>query len=291
MLRSLSDLQGYAIHASDGVIGHVKDFFFDDEAWVVRYLVVEAGNWLSSRKVLISPVAVGQPNWADKIIPVSITREQVKNSPDIDTDKPVSRQHEMEYFGYYGYYPYYWGGAGLWGGGAYPGAMLTGGGYAGSGAGYLTAQAQQALVTRESDRHENGDPHLRSGKAVMKYHIEASDGGIGHVQGLLLDDDTWAIRYLIVDTSNWWLGQQVLIAPKWIQHVSWSEHMVSVNLSRQAIKEAPPYDAAATLDRNWEISLHNHYKRAGYWADEVRLENPQLLAAKAASLRAIHSNA
>jgi len=290
MLRSVNDLEGYAIHATDGLIGHVKDFFFDDEAWVVRYLVVEAGSWLTSRKVLISPIAIGDPNWTDKVLPVSITREQVKGSPDVDTDKPVSRQHEMEYFGYYGYYPYYWGGAGLWGGGAYPGAMLTGGGYAGSGAGYLTAQAEQARLARDTDGHEIGDPHLRSCKAVMKYHVEASDGGIGHVQGLLLDDETWAIRYLVVDTSNWWLAHQVLIAPRWIQDVSWSEHMVSVDLTRQSVKDAPPYQSAETLDRGGEISLHKHYERTGYWADEVRLENPQFLAAKTASQRATHKN-
>jgi len=292
MLRSLNDLEGYDIRATDGLVGHVKDFFFDDETWVVRYLVVEAGSWLSSRMVLISPIAIGQPNWTDKVLPVSITREQVKNSPDIDTGKLVSRQNKMEYFGYYGYYPYYWGGAGLWGGGAYPGAMLAGGGYAGleSGAEYLTAQTEQARVARDADRHENDDPHLRSSKAVMKYHIEASDGGIGHVQGLLLDDDTWAIRYLIVDTSNWWLGHQVLVAPKWIQNVSWLEREVSVNLTREAVKNAPPYHPTATLDRDEEISLHKHYSRSGYWADEVRLENPQFHAIKSQSHRAILKN-
>jgi sporulation protein YlmC with PRC-barrel domain len=290
MLRSLINLEGYAIRASDGLIGHVKDFYFDDEAWAVRYLVVETGSWLSSRKVLISPVAIGHSNWTDKILPVSITREQVKNSPDIDTDKPVSRQHEMEYFNYYGYYPYYWGGAGLWGGGAYPGAMLTGAGYAGSGAEYLTAQAEQARVAREAGQHDNDDPHLRSGNAVMKYHIEASDGDIGHIQDLLLDDETWAVRYLIVDTSNWWLGHQVLIAPRWIQNVSWPDRTVSLNLTRQSVKDAPPYHSAATLDRDQEISLHKHYTRAGYWADEVRLENPQFRAVKSASQPAVHKN-
>ena len=278
MLRGLNDLEGYAIRATDGLIGHVKDYYFDDEAWVVRYLVVEAGSRLSSRKVLISPVAIGQPNWTDKVLPVSITRKQVKNSPDIDTDKPVSRQHEMEYFGYYGYYPYYWGGAGLWGGGVYPGTMLMGADYAGSGGDYIMAQAEQARVAREAGQHENDDPHLRSGNAVMKYYIEASDGSIGHVQGPLLDDETWAIRYLIVDTSNWWVGHKVLIAPQWIQHMSWSERTVSVNLTRQSVKDAPPYHSAVMLDRGGEMSLHKHYKRAGYWADEVTLENPLALS-------------
>ena len=113
MLRTMKDFEDYAIHATDGVIGHVKDFYFDDEAWVILYFVVETGGWLSSRKVLISPIAISHPDWTDKVLPVSITKEQVKNSPDIDTDKPVSRQHEMRYLGYYDY-SYYWGGVGLW---------------------------------------------------------------------------------------------------------------------------------------------------------------------------------
>ena len=119
MLRSMKNLEDYAIRATDGIIGHVKDFYFDDEAWVIRYLVVDTGTWLSSRKVLISPISIGHPDWTDRVLPVSITKEQVKNSPDIDTQKPVSRQHEIQYLGYYGY-PYYWGGAGLWGEGIDP---------------------------------------------------------------------------------------------------------------------------------------------------------------------------
>src|SRR5665213_2117878 len=142
MLRSMKDLEGYAIRATDGDIGHVKDLYFDDDKWVIRYLVVETGTWLSSRKVLISPFAVGDPDWAARVLPVSITKEQVKNSPDIDTDKPVSRQHEMQYLGYYGY-PYYWGGAGFWGAGVYPSMMVMGIGFAGS-ADRLRAQADPA---------------------------------------------------------------------------------------------------------------------------------------------------
>lgn len=115
MLRSINDLKNYSIVASDGSVGDVKDFLFDDLAWVIRYFVVETGTWLSSRKVLISPTAIQEPNWEEKIFPVLLAKEQVRNSPDIDTDKPVSRQHEMDYLGYYGY-SYYWGGVGFWGG-------------------------------------------------------------------------------------------------------------------------------------------------------------------------------
>jgi hypothetical protein len=266
----------------------VTDFLFDDEAWVVRYLVVDTGSWLSSRMVLISPISIGEPTWTDRTLPASITKEQVKNSPDIDTDKPVSRQYELGYFGYYGYYPYYWGASGLWAASDYPNTLLMGLGRAGADVEPQTVAADRARVAREVDQHRNDDPHLRSVSAVMKYHIEASDGGIGHVQDLLLDEETWAIRYLIVDTSNWWLGHQVLIAPQWIQGLSWSERTVSINLTREAVKAAPPYNAAGTLGRHEEMSLHDHYRRAGYWANELKLENPQICAVKSAPDGAIH---
>ena len=273
MLRSMNDLEDYAIRATDGTIGHVTDFYFDDAAWVIRYLVVDTGGWLSSRKVLISPIAIGHPNWTEKVLPVSITKEQVKNSPDIDTQKPVSRQHEITYLGYYGY-PYYWGGAGLWGEGAYPNMMMPG--YAGfvPTLPAVESEAEKAYAHAEAARHQDDDPHLRSCKAVMGYHIQATDGDIGHVQGLLVDEETWAIRYLVVNTSNWWLGHQVLIAPQWIEDVSWSDATVSVNLTRQAVQDAPPYDSAAPLDRKLEVGIHEHYGRPGYWEDEVKREGP-----------------
>ena len=177
----------------------MKDFYFDDDAWVVRYLIVETGNWLASRKVLISPMSIGQPDWDARVLPVAITKKQVKDSPDIDTDKPVSRQHEVEYLGYYGY-PYYWGGAGLWGGGAFPGMMR--------GIDYDDSTTEQPEALGQDHRSELGktppaarDPHLRSCKGVKNYHIEATDGDIGHVQSLLVDEETWAIRYMVVDTE------------------------------------------------------------------------------------------
>lgn len=289
MLRSMKDLEGYGIRATDGTIGHVKDSCFDDHTWVVRYLVVETGSWPSSRKVLISPIAIGHPDWTEKVLPVSITKEQVKNSPDIDTDKPVSRRHEMQFLGYYGY-PFYWGGAGLWAGGEYPGAMLTGVGYGGSGAEYLVAQADHARAEVEAERREDGDSQLRSCNTLMRYHIEATDGGMGQVKDLLIDEETWAIRYLIVDTSNWWFGNQVLIAPQWIQDMSCPDATITVKLTRQAVKDAPPYDSSVPLNREQEMNLYKHHGRGGYWADEVKLENPQYRVIKSASQGGIRNN-
>jgi hypothetical protein len=269
MLRSVKDLEGYAVGASDGTIGHVNDFYVDDRAWVVRYLVVETGAWLASRKVLVSPIAIDRPDWARRLLHVKMSQEQVRNSPDIDTDKSVSRQHEIEFAAYYGY-PYYWGGAGFWGGGMYPNLMTAGyGGYGASQAGRSEGPAADARAEAE---RSSGDPHLRSCRAVMKYHVRASDGDIGHVDGMLVDDATWAVRYLIVDTSNWWQGHQVLVAIQWIADVSWVDSKISVKLTRQAIKDAPAYDPASAPDRAHEARLHEHYGRAGYWAEDVRRE-------------------
>jgi len=264
MIRHSKDLLDLAIAATNGAVGEVKDLYFDDESWAVRYLVVDTGSWLSSRKVLISPIAAGKLDWANKRLPVLLTREQVKNSPDIDTEMPVTRQHETDYLDHYSY-PYYWGGMGLWGRGGYPNMLLPG------SAGYGSATAARAEAdgaqARTEARQRDNDPHLRSCKAVVGYHIEASDGEIGHVQGLLVDEESWAIRYLVVSTSNWWLGHEVLVAPQWIKRVSWAERTVAVALTRDALKQAPWYDPAVPLAREMEIAVYKHYGRAGYWPD------------------------
>ena len=107
---------------------------------------------------------------------------------------------------------------------------------------------------------------LRTLGDLHDYMIGAVDGGIGHVKDLYLDDETWAVRYLIVDTSNWWLGHQMLVAPRWIDSVSWGDRTVSIKMTRQAVKDAPAYDPAATPAREDEVRLHDHYGRSGYWA-------------------------
>jgi len=261
MLRSIKDMENFAIRATDGTIGHAMDFLFDDEKWAIRYLVVDTGTWLPGRKVLISPIAIGRPDWAAKALPVAVTKEQVKASPDIDTEKPVSRQHEMSYMAFYGYQDY-WSGNALWGAVPYPSMMAP----LAAGPLYRPGDAEPNAPTSvrrdAAARDKDSDPHLRSCKVVMTYSIEANDGDIGHVQGLLVDEETWAIRYMIVSTSNWWGGHQVLIAPQSIQDVRWSDATVSVDLSRQAVKDAPTYDPGAQLDRDQELAIDEHYGRA-----------------------------
>jgi hypothetical protein len=251
MLHSMKDIETCTISAIDGVLGTPKDFYFDDQAWVIRYLVVETA-WVTRRRVLISPIALGRPHWSDKQLPVSLTLQQIENSPDIDMHKPVSRQQEMGYLDYYGYGAY-WGGGGLWGAAISPDTLQ---------AGLVLRKASEEI------KHDRDDPHLRSSNAVMRYYVHATDGDIGHVQGFLLNEESWAIQYLIVNTSNWWLGHQVVIAPEWIDHVSWAESTVYLDLSREAVRNSPPYEPEAALEREHETSIHTHYGRKPYWPDE-----------------------
>jgi len=268
MLRNVKDMVGFAIEATDGALGHVRDFYFDDEAWVIRYLVIETGSWLSHRKVLVSPYSIGEPNWSAEKLPVRLTRDQVRASPSIDTDKPVSRQYELDFGGYYGY-PNYWGSTGLWGAGYYPGTMSTGMGYGGVVSERVAEQGHRKRMEHVAAQRSNDDPHLRSCNAVIEYHIHATDGDVGHVQGMLVDEKSWAIRYLVINTSNWWLGHEVLIAPEWITEVSWLKRTVMVDLSRRAIKESPHWNPALLPDRPQEALVYQHYGRKGYWEYET----------------------
>jgi len=270
MLRNLKDLTNFTISATDGEIGNIKDFYFDDDKWVVRYFVVETGGWLDSRKVLISPISVQHPDWSAQTLPVSISKEQVKNSPDFDSDKPVSRQNEEQYLGYYGY-PTYWNGGAMWGEGLYPNAMVAG--YVGHGLDRVERERElEEYLRLERDRHRNDDPHLRSCNDVSGYYIHATDGDIGHVSGFLVDEETWAVRYLVIDTSNWWVGHEVLIAPPWINDVNWANQTVTVSLSRESIQSAPAYDPGADWGSEQELSLHRHYGQSASRASSTAPE-------------------
>ena len=259
-LRNVAALTGYAIHATDGPIGTVDDLCFDDEVWTIRYFVVDTGGWLSGRKVLVSPLAIGHPDWLRQQLPAALTKTQLAHAPGIDTMKPVSRQQEEEYLKYF-VYPSYWRGADL--------AGLAG--MSGYPLGPSTASPLGA-ETRSHGNHQEAastDCHLRSCRAVVGYGVHATDGDLGHVTDFLVDEDTWAIRYVIVETGHWWAGHQVLVTPAWLTAVSWDERRVSVGVTRQALQAAPPYDAARQLDRLQEQSIYEHHGRPRYWSTEA----------------------
>ena len=249
MLFNLKTLRGYRLHGLDGTIGQVKECYFDDHHWAVRYLVADTGNWLTGRAVLISPHAITEVDPDERTIHVKLTKKQIEDSPSLLSDVPVTRQFEQAYYGHYGW-PEYWGGPFMWG----------------------------PFPNLEHDRSEWGtskndpgppDQHLLSTHDVTGYHIQATDGEVGHVEDFIVDDKAWALRYLVVNTSNWWPEKQVLIAQTWIDRVEWSDELVFTSLSRSAIKLSPEYSGEMPPTREYESELHRHYDRPHYWEPDA----------------------
>ena len=224
MLRSATDLYGYVIRATDGEFGKVHDAYFDDRAWTVRYLVVETGDWLLGRKVLLTTDLIGSPAQEGRVLPVMLSMREIERSPGVNSDKPVSLQMRRDPYEYYMWTPY----CNVPGGGA--GALVI--------SPLLVESEEQERVVEE----RKYDPHLRSSREVIGYHIQATDGEIGHVKDFLVDDATWTISYLVVDTRNWLPGKKVLIAPQQIKEISWAKRKVHVELSREAIKNSTGFD-------------------------------------------------
>ena len=249
MLWDASALVGYAIEATNGSIGTVSDLLFEDDSWTVRWLVADTGDWFSSRKVLLPVAALGLPDRATRSFPVKLTMQQVKDSPDIDTDAPVSRQNESYFFEYYGLDPY-------WGGGLFPLSNAMAVPFRPQPAPDEVMQREDIIAAAATLGH---DRHLRSAAAVTSYHIHATDGEIGHVADFLVNDPGWTIRYIKVDTSNWWIGEKILLSPRSISKIIWSERMIDLNVDRQKVKAAPRYNPAMTVDTAYDEKFLTYY--------------------------------
>jgi hypothetical protein len=245
MLDKVKALNGYKLRGRDGEMGTAEDFYFDDHHWTIRYLIANTGTWLAERQVLISPHALTLVNKKNRFLAVDLTKKQIEGSPSLNSDKPVSRQYEEDYYGYYGW-PTYWNGPFTWG--PYE---------------YIPRDPDKKKGTNQGGKP--WDHHLRSISNVTGYDIHASDGEIGHVDDFIIDDESWTIRYLIIDTRNWLPGKKVLISPKWIDNVSWDDSKVFIKLSRDAVKQSPEYTEESLLSRDYEIALHKHYELPGYW--------------------------
>jgi hypothetical protein len=259
MLEVISALEGYAIDASDGRIGTVDDFLFDDETWKVRWLVVDTGAWLTDRRVLLHPSAIAGSDYERESLTVKLTKAQVQASPDIRQDEPVSRQMESQLYKYYGWDPL-WGGGYPWGGGLI-------GAHAAAIALPLSAPAYLGGSRDGSHEgvalHEGGDPHLRSVAEVTDYHINATDGDIGHVENFIIESATLDIRYLIIDTKNWWSGKHILMSPDAVKRINWSDRHVQLNVTRDQVKASPPWDPLDLMNQTAMKRLHAHYGWTG----------------------------
>jgi uncharacterized protein YrrD len=210
MIYSASELRGLAVHATADSIGSIKDIYFDDHHWIVRYFVVDTGRWLPGRQIVISPVSVQCVEMATQSLHVRMTREEIENSPGIAAHQPVSRQQELRVAEYYGW-PAYW-------------------------------LAESTMATHLVTEKPHGDPHLRSTAEVQGHHVYALDGVLGHVEDFLVDDSHWELRYLVVNTKNWWPARRVLIDPRAAERIDWATSTVCVKLTQAEIKSSPEYD-------------------------------------------------
>jgi uncharacterized protein YrrD len=248
MKQSVNNLSDYIIKGTDGEIGKVEDFYFDDQTSTIRYMVVKTGGWLSEKKVLISPEAFQKLDRESKKLSINLSQEQIKNSPDVDTDKPVSEQQEELIRGYYSW-PSFYGhgmyghmGLGMWG---YP----------------LVEVREKELKRKKTEEHTNDKPHLRSTKEVTGYDIHATDGVIGAVEDFIIDDTTWKIDFLIVETGNWFSGKKVIISPHWIKNVKWEEQKVTINHLKEEVKNSPEYNSSKPINDSYEHELNDYYKQ------------------------------
>jgi uncharacterized protein YrrD len=250
MLFRFGSLNGMPLEATDGEVGRIKDALFDDHRWAMRYLVVDARTWLAGRKVLISPIALKKIDWQRNVVQVDVTRQQIEESPSVDTDEPVSRRHEADFLDHYGY-PYYWSGPALWGSASHP---------------VNPARGRQPANDKLGMRGVAPiDPQLRSTTEVAGFRLQTSGDPMVHVEDFLFDTVTWAIRYLVVDTRNWLPGKHVVIPPQWITSVDWNKRVVNVDVTRRTLEAAPEYQSSIEFSSAHETNLHRHYHRDGYW--------------------------
>jgi hypothetical protein len=214
MIQFIKQLYGCRLSALDGDIGHAKDFYFDDKAWVIRYLVADTGSWLTGRLVLISPHAFAKWDLYEKKLHIKLQKKQIEDSPSIDAHEPVSRQFEENYYRSFGW-PAYWQGGMMWGMSGYP----------------LVANPLPQEIADRKAQVPPADRHLQSAKTLTGYSIEASDGVIGHLSGFRVDDRSWAVLDLVIDAGHWYSGKEILISTDEVARISYLESKVFVNLT------------------------------------------------------------
>jgi len=251
MLKPISSFLGSSVYAKNTLIGKVEDFYFDDQSWAIRYMIVNTGGWLAGKQVLVSPLGIQSGDSDHRRIELNMSPEQVQHSPSINSEMPVSKQQEAEYYDYF-HWPYYWHGAGIWG---------------------IAPSIEDALdrpfpIELRSKEIEQPHNHLRDLKEILKYHIRATDRQFGHVNDFMFDDRDWVIRYFVIKSSSWFSTNRTLISTKWIEGIRWEDRVFQVGLHSKKMKGAPQFRPDLPIDRSYENKLHEYYNQPIYWEDQ-----------------------
>ncbi len=252
MKRIIKDLIGFKLGATDGEIGQIIDFYFDDGTWEIRYIVVETGSWLSSRKVLISPESLSECDWENETFPVNLTKEQIKTSPSTDSDKPISEQHEIELRSHYSWSTYQT--DSIWSRDLGTSGMML------PMSSIPMEEAIKASMHNQDTKNKT-NPNLQSATNVSGYAIHATDGTIGNVESFIIEDTNWQIHYLIVDTGNWFPGKKVTISLDLVKEVIWETSEVVISAAVEQVKNSPEYDPTIPLTAAYESTLKSYYAK------------------------------
>ncbi|QDU80029.1 PRC-barrel domain protein [Polystyrenella longa] len=241
MLISCNILPGYKLKAIDGDFGTITDLLFDDENKMIRYFVVNCGGWLNREEVLLSPVAFEEPDHEAFTISTILSKHAIEDAPAIESNPPVSKQSQSDLADYFDW-PMFWS--------------------------HIPEQLSHRLSFDESEVEagESHDMHLRSLKEIRGYTIKCNEGDLGHVEELIVDTDTWTLRYLTIDTGVWLPGKKVIIGIDWLSDICWEEQSASIDLSREQVKDAPIYNPRSPINREYETKVYDYYGRPTYWS-------------------------
>jgi sporulation protein YlmC with PRC-barrel domain len=252
MATKFKDFQTFTVHATDGDIGKITDVLFDDRSWTVRYIVLDTAKWLPGKKVLLSPESfVKTRPVADGALHVNLTKEQVKDSPPLESDLPVSRQHEVNLHSYFGWDPYWTGPTGNMGF-PYPDATLT----RSDSYTMMHADWQRFADTRE----KKFNAHLRSLADLVGYKISTKDYDLfGEVSDAIMDTKDWLVIDLVLSSHRWLPGgKHFVCSPMFVDDIDEAERVLSVVQLKEILLESPEFDFD-TYGESYRKSLVKHY--------------------------------
>jgi hypothetical protein len=223
-MKTLEHLRKCKLQATDGEFGRVRDILIEQKTWTARWLVADTGDWLLGRKVLISPLSLGEPDMEKNVLPVKMTQDEIESSPPLDEDAPVSRSYEQSYFSHY-QWPAYWYGGMLWGQMNHPTSLN------------MSPDAEQDNTFDPPSSVEEDENPLRSGHELTKYQLVSGEDKLGVVEDLLLNDQDWSVKYIQFDTRKWFHGLTLHVSPEKIHDISWADHCLYTDVSSEELEQ------------------------------------------------------